>query len=90
MFDKRYFLTLTEDQCRSRRMLRNYVPADPPNYFDKYVWPMTIKNMKDFQSFHIEGEIGKTTFRESAFFVIVYIFQIILAELIQRKIFLIT
>ncbi|KAL5004128.1 hypothetical protein ScPMuIL_017584 [Solemya velum] len=41
-FSKKYFLTLTQEECRRRRSLRVYNPADGPQYFDKVVWPEYI------------------------------------------------
>ncbi|KAL5004127.1 hypothetical protein ScPMuIL_017583 [Solemya velum] len=41
-FGKKYFLTLTQEECRRRRSLRVYNPADGPQYFDKVVWPEYI------------------------------------------------
>lgn len=29
-----------------RRLKRNYIPADPPGYYDQYVWPMYLKNLE--------------------------------------------
>lgn len=37
--DRKYFLTLTEDECWDRRKNRIYEPPDVPGYFDKIVWP---------------------------------------------------
>ncbi|KAL5004124.1 hypothetical protein ScPMuIL_017580 [Solemya velum] len=42
-FSKKYFLTLTQEECKRRRSLRVYNPADGPQYFDKVVWPEYIK-----------------------------------------------
>lgn len=39
LFDVKYFLTISEDNCRERRSHRHYIPADIPGYFDKVVWP---------------------------------------------------
>ncbi|OWA51999.1 hypothetical protein BV898_16455 [Hypsibius exemplaris] len=41
--DVRYYMTLTYEECRRRRIKRNYDPADVPGYFDKVVWPMHVK-----------------------------------------------
>ena len=43
-YDKKYFFTLTKDQCWERRRLRTYIPPDPAGYFDGIVWPMYLKN----------------------------------------------
>ncbi|XP_014471231.1 PREDICTED: nicotinamide riboside kinase 1 [Dinoponera quadriceps] len=37
--DRKYFLTLTKEQCWGRRKDRAYDPPDVPGYFDKVVWP---------------------------------------------------
>lgn len=36
--DRKYFLTLTKEQCWERRRNRTYEPPDVPGYFDKVVW----------------------------------------------------
>ncbi|XP_029661711.1 nicotinamide riboside kinase 1 [Formica exsecta] len=41
--DRKYFLTLTKEQCWERRKNRIYEPPDVPGYFDKVVWPEYIK-----------------------------------------------
>ncbi|KAI1296770.1 Nicotinamide riboside kinase 1 [Halotydeus destructor] len=57
LFHERFFLELTEEECRRRRYTRTYDPADPENYFDSVVYPMTISNRQDFESYHDAGEI---------------------------------
>ncbi|CAF1207945.1 unnamed protein product [Didymodactylos carnosus] len=39
IFNLPYYFTLNFDECRKRRFQRIYVPPDPPDYFDKHVWP---------------------------------------------------
>jgi len=41
--DRKYFLTLTKEQCWERRKNRIYEPSDVPGYFDKIVWPEFVK-----------------------------------------------
>lgn len=41
--DRKYFLTLTKEQCWERRKNRIYEPPDVPGYFDKVVWPEYVK-----------------------------------------------
>ncbi|XP_011695795.1 PREDICTED: nicotinamide riboside kinase 1 [Wasmannia auropunctata] len=41
--DRKYFLTLTKEQCWERRKNRIYDPPDVPGYFEKTVWPEFIK-----------------------------------------------
>lgn len=41
--DRKYFLTLTKEQCWERRKNRVYEPPDVPGYFDKIVWPEFVK-----------------------------------------------
>jgi uridine kinase len=36
---RKYFLTLTREQCWARRSVRIYDPPDVPGYFDLCVWP---------------------------------------------------
>lgn len=36
---RKYFLTMTKEQCWKRRKNRTYDPPDVPGYFDKVVWP---------------------------------------------------
>ena len=43
MFDRRYYFTLTYEECRRRRLTRTYDPSDVPGYFDMIVWPMHVK-----------------------------------------------
>lgn len=43
-YSRKYFLTLTKEQCWERRKHRSYDPPDPPNYFDVIVWPMYLQN----------------------------------------------
>ncbi|KAA3677213.1 uncharacterized protein DEA37_0004343, partial [Paragonimus westermani] len=43
LMDLRIFLTLDCETMVARRRLRDYDPADPPGYFDKYVWPSYTK-----------------------------------------------
>lgn len=45
--DKKYFLTLTKDQCWERRKDRCYDPPDVPGYFEKVVWPEYVKHTND-------------------------------------------
>jgi nicotinamide/nicotinate riboside kinase len=39
IFNLSYYFDLNFDECRKRRNRRTYNPPDPPNYFDKHVWP---------------------------------------------------
>lgn len=41
--DRKYFLTLTKEQCWERRKNRTYEPPDVPGYFDKVVWPEYVE-----------------------------------------------
>ncbi|KAF6768184.1 hypothetical protein AHF37_05886, partial [Paragonimus kellicotti] len=43
LMDLRIFLTLDYETMVARRKLRDYDPADPPGYFDQYVWPSYTK-----------------------------------------------
>ncbi|KAF7257267.1 hypothetical protein EG68_05095 [Paragonimus skrjabini miyazakii] len=43
LMDLRIFLTLDYETMIARRKLRDYDPADPPGYFDQYVWPSYTK-----------------------------------------------
>ncbi|XP_076288369.1 nicotinamide riboside kinase [Lasioglossum baleicum] len=45
--NKKYFLTLTKDQCWERRKDRCYDPPDVPGYFEKVVWPEYAKHTND-------------------------------------------
>lgn len=49
-FDKRYFFTLTKEQCLVRRLTRTYDPPDVPGYFEKVVWPMYLKNLEEVKA----------------------------------------
>ena len=37
--DLKVYVTLDHKTCTQRRQLRSYDPPDPPNYFQKIVWP---------------------------------------------------
>jgi nicotinamide/nicotinate riboside kinase len=44
MLDKKYFIHVDEETCRSRRHGRVYSGLyDPPKYFEKYIWPNYLK-----------------------------------------------
>lgn len=42
-FDRRYFFTLTKEECREKRSKRKYKTVDNPGYFDKIVWPSYLE-----------------------------------------------
>ncbi|KAJ0019691.1 hypothetical protein NQD34_007260 [Periophthalmus magnuspinnatus] len=50
LYDKKYFLEVPYDICKTRRSNRVYVPSDPPGYFDRHVWPMYLKNRKEMEA----------------------------------------
>lgn len=50
LFDRSYFIQIPYDICKKRRSLRVYSPPDPPGYFDGYVWPMYLKNLRDMEN----------------------------------------
>jgi len=39
----KYFYTLDKEECKRRRNIRTYVPADPPGYFDACIWPEHVR-----------------------------------------------
>ena len=44
-YDLKYFMTMSKAECKKRRALRvDYVPPDPPSYFEKVVWPCYERN----------------------------------------------
>nr|XP_033333729.1 nicotinamide riboside kinase 1 [Megalopta genalis] len=45
--DKKYFLTLTKDQCWEKRKDRCYDPPDVPGYFEQVVWPEYVKHKNE-------------------------------------------
>ncbi|XP_018336019.1 nicotinamide riboside kinase 1 [Agrilus planipennis] len=47
--DLKYYISLTKDECYSRRMKRSYIPPDVPGYFEKYVWPQHLQQKKDVE-----------------------------------------
>lgn len=49
-FERKYFFTLTKEECFRRRQQRHYVPPDPPGYFDFVVWPMYLSNKRDVEA----------------------------------------
>lgn len=50
MFRRKYFFTLTKEQCYSRRCYRTYDPPDPPGYYEAVVWPMYLKNKEEMEA----------------------------------------
>lgn len=47
IFHRKYFIrTYNKSMILERRLKRNYIPADPPGYYDQYVWPMYLKNLE--------------------------------------------
>lgn len=50
LYDKKYFMEIPYDICKTRRSSRVYSPPDPPGYFDGYVWPMYLKNRKEMEA----------------------------------------
>ncbi|XP_064464464.1 nicotinamide riboside kinase 1-like [Ornithodoros turicata] len=49
LFRRKYFFTLTEEECYNRRRYRTYDPPDPPGYYDLVVWPMYLKNKEEME-----------------------------------------
>ncbi|XP_066588623.1 nicotinamide riboside kinase 1-like [Prorops nasuta] len=45
----KYFLTLSKEECWTRRKCRVYDPPDVPGYFEKIVWPEYLKHMAELQ-----------------------------------------
>lgn len=63
---RKYFLTLTKEQCWARRRIRTYDPPDVPGYYDQCVWPeyekhrdQVFKQIPDV--ILIDGEQDKTS-----------------------------
>ena len=52
---KKFFIDLDKKTVSERRVTRNYVPPDPPNYFDLFVWPLYLENRKQLQDFQISN-----------------------------------
>ncbi|KAK3097356.1 hypothetical protein FSP39_008977 [Pinctada imbricata] len=47
LFDKKYFITISEAVCKERR--RVYVPPDVPGYMDKVVWPEYLNHLRELK-----------------------------------------
>ncbi|XP_022243660.1 nicotinamide riboside kinase 1-like isoform X3 [Limulus polyphemus] len=69
IFDKKYFLILSKEECWERRRVRMYSPPDPPGYFDMCVWPMYLKNKKEIEEnvMGIDFTVGYPKYGLSAF-----------------------
>lgn len=61
--DLKVFLTLDYQTCLQRRLLRSYDPPDPPQYFDKIVWPSYLAHLpKDDKQVHfLDGRKALST-----------------------------
>ena len=46
-FDLAYYFDMSYDECRQRRLKRNYNPPDPIGYFEGHVWNVYVKNKKE-------------------------------------------
>lgn len=46
----KFFVELDKKTVHSRRLQRNYIPADPEGYFDQCVWPMYLRNKEELKS----------------------------------------
>lgn len=46
---EKFFIDLDKETVLSRRVHRNYIPADPPGYFEQWVWPMYVKNKEELK-----------------------------------------
>lgn len=61
----KFYVTLTKDQCFSRRRERAYDPPDVPGYFELCVWPEYEKHLNDVKSLsdvhYINGMITTDT-----------------------------
>lgn len=76
--DRKYFITLTKEQCWERRKGREYDPPDIPGYFEKVVWPEYVKHkdelMKDKDLYKTVTFIDGSKSKEE-------IFQTVLTEI---------
>ncbi|GAA53302.1 nicotinamide riboside kinase 1 [Clonorchis sinensis] len=59
MFDVSIFLKLNYETMLERRLLREYDPPDPPNYFKDYVWPAYCKSLEN-----VSSRAGRTIYVE--------------------------
>ncbi|CAM4760721.1 unnamed protein product [Rotaria magnacalcarata] len=46
-YDLAYYFDLSYEECRKRRLKRNYNPPDPNGYFEEHVWGAYIKAKKE-------------------------------------------
>ena len=47
LFNLAYYFDLSYEDCRQRRLERNYASPDPDGYFEEHVWPAYIKAKKE-------------------------------------------
>lgn len=69
LLDKKYFLTLSRETCKERRLGRRYAIQDPAGYFESVLWPeylryesMCVRQYDDIV--YLDGAVSKNELLE--------------------------
>ncbi|XP_075954263.1 nicotinamide riboside kinase 2-like [Anarhichas minor] len=50
IYDKCFYISIPNEECKRRRSTRTYTLPDPPGLFDGHVWPMYLKHRKEMEN----------------------------------------
>ena len=57
LFNLAYYFDLSYEECRKRRLERNYDPPDPQGYFEEHVWSAYLKAKREVLDRNKDGEL---------------------------------